>query len=162
MIISETLQRQQNLRICLRRERASDVRRTVVYDDVAPVWEFFPQPGEAPRRVDVLRECDDTWYFPNWAQVDTYDCARHGCHLASDLKPSSRRRAQVHDSFLRGVEKVVLFVELYELERRTRAVALLLGELVEAVEAVLALRFLVGSAARHGGTSDAKELWIIY
>ena len=46
--------------------------------------------------------------------------------------PSSRRRAEV-DEHTAAVQKVVLFVQVNELERRTRAVALLLRKPVERV-----------------------------
>jgi hypothetical protein len=55
-----------------------------------------------------------------------------GMYLAGNLQPAARRRAQVH-ARARAAEEVILAVQLHELERRARAVALLLRQVVELV-----------------------------
>ena len=56
--------------------------------------------------------------------------------LPRDLHPRPGRRAQVQDALGLG-EELVLLVQLQQLERRTRAVAAILGEVVELVETLL-------------------------
>jgi hypothetical protein len=80
----------------------------------------------------------------------------------SHLKPAAGRGSQVEDTVAFG-KKVELSVELDELERRARAEALLLSEVVELVEPMAPLRLLHhGAAARRRASSTCTSgcVWV--
>eukprot|EP00760_Papus_ankaliazontas_P036118 PhM_4_TR8203/c0_g1_i1/m.15826 len=78
----------------------------------------------------------------NGDQIDADDCRRHWHVLGTDLHPATWGGAQV-DHSIGLIEEAVLSVELHELEGGAGAVALLLGKVVELVQAVLSLLFVL-------------------
>ena len=70
--------------------------------------------------------------------------------LAHHLQPRAGRRTEIHHG-ARVAEEIVLLVELHQLERGSRSVALLLRKAVELVEAVLAKLRLPAHGPQRGG-----------
>ena len=114
--------------------RGTDVRSTIMQHDVGlPILEFpskqisalgsrnIGSEGDNARdgldrnQVDTLIACE---MEVEWAELDqrTDDDAIRGHILASDLKPTSWRSAQV-DTTSCGSQEIVFFVQLYQLER---------------------------------------------
>ena len=88
--------------------------------------------GLALFRGNILLQADDVWQRRDLDDVDAHDHGRGGACLGAHLRPRAGRAAQVeHNASL--AQQVVLFVELDQLERRTRPEPLLLGQVVEFV-----------------------------
>ena len=88
------------------------------------------------RRRDVLLQRDALVDRLDRREVHA-DARRVRRHvLASNLHPRAGSRAEVEHALGLG-EELILLVELQQLERGTRAIAALLGEVVELVESLL-------------------------
>lgn len=94
--------------------------------------------GSAFRCGDILDERMGATNGADREEVDTDDKGADGGVADCDLNPPSRGGAEVEYG-ASGGEESILGIELEELEGGTRAVALLLGEVVELVLALLSL-----------------------
>ena len=134
--------------------RRADVGRAVVQHHVDNVaLELTLERGAALLGRDVLHERRALGNGLDRRQVDANDrrVLRHD--LTRRLHPRSRRCAQVQAS-LGLAQELELLVELQQLERGTRAVPTLLGEVVELVQALL--RHLI--LARHPDLRSGDSL----
>ena len=132
--VPQRIQRQSRLRVRLRREVPSDVRRAVVHDDVVlhAVGRHALELRAAALRRDVVHERRASAYGFDGRQIHADDRGRHRHVLHGNLEPASGGGAQVH-ARARAAEEVILAVQLHELERRARPEALLFREVVELV-----------------------------
>jgi len=132
--VPQRIQRQSRLRVRLRREVPSDVRRAVVHDDVVlhAVGRHALELRAAALRRDVVHERRASAYGFDGRQIHADDGGRHRHVLHGNLEPASGGGAQVH-ARARAAEEVILAVQLHELERRARPEALLFREVVELV-----------------------------
>ena len=131
---AERVERERRLRVRLGGEVAADVWSAVVHDDVVlGTVRGDPAKLRAARlRGDVVHEGGAPAYGLDWREVDAHDERRHRHVLLRHLEPTAGGGAEVH-ARARAAEEVILAVELDELERRARAEALLLGEVVELI-----------------------------
>ena len=130
----QRVQRERGLGVTLGGEVPADVRRAVVDHDVVlhAVRRAPLELRAAALRGDVVHEGGAAPDRLDGRQVDAHDERAHRHVLCRHLQPAARRRAQVH-ARARAAEEVILAVQLHELERRARAVALLLRQVVELV-----------------------------
>lgn len=130
----QRVQRERGLGVTLGGEVPADVRRAVVDHDVVlhAVRRAPLELRAAALRGDVVHEGGAPADGLDGREVDAHDERAHRHVLCRHLQPAARRRAQVH-ARARAAEEVILAVQLHELERRARAVALLLRQVVELV-----------------------------
>ena len=159
------MDRQLVLAIRILEPRCTDVWCTIVDDQINLVVlaQLVANGGAALLRRDVLHQRHALGDRLDRRQVDADDDRILGHVLARDLHPRARRGAEVEAALGLG-EEVVLLVELQQLERRTRPIPALLGQVVEFVEALLGdlvlsserRRTKVGASARAEKKSGAR------
>mmetsp|Transcript_13174 Transcript_13174/g.51520 ORF Transcript_13174/g.51520 Transcript_13174/m.51520 type:complete len:538 (+) Transcript_13174:4965-6578(+) len=131
---AERVEGERRLGVGLGGEVAADVGSSVVHDDVVlgPLRGDPAKLRAARLRRDVVHEGGAPADRLDGREVDAHDERRHRHVLLRHLEPTAGGGAEVH-ARARAAEEVILAVELDELERRTRAEALLLGEVVELI-----------------------------
>jgi hypothetical protein len=111
----------------------------------------------ALRRGDILLKSDAPANGPDGNQVDADDQAPDRHVLGAHLHPSPRRGAEVEHG-ARGGQELELAVQLHELEGGSRAEALLLGEVVEPVEASLPRGLALPHRGRRSGWKEIRKM----
>ena len=114
----------------------------------------------ATRRGDVFHQGGGTADGADGEEVEAEDEGTGGRAGDGDLKPAAGGGAEVEHA-AGAVEEPELVVELEELEGGARAVALLLGEMVELVQPLLSLGFphrgFLALSLRRQGTKEIPK-----
>mmetsp|Transcript_21317 Transcript_21317/g.47094 ORF Transcript_21317/g.47094 Transcript_21317/m.47094 type:complete len:310 (+) Transcript_21317:2258-3187(+) len=115
------------------------VRGAIVKDDVGLLTlELLLNQVSALLRRNVGLNADHALKGPNRHQVDGYDLRARWHITLSHLRPSAGSSTEIQ-AYSRLAQEVELLCKLDELEGRSGPIALVLGQVVELVEAVLSL-----------------------
>ena len=151
----KSVQRQFVLIVSILNPRGADIGRAVMEHHInarllpANPLELALDGAPALLRRDVLLQRDAPLEGLDGRAVDADARRVLGHVLPRHLHPRTRRRAQVEHA-LGGAQEGVLLLELQQLEGGSRAVASLLGEVVEAVETLLGDLVLLRHRRRRG------------